>query len=135
MCAVFGEQPRCLRILWVLDALFNVKTGYAHPSNEYLAAETNLAENKARGTLSILEAGGAIIRAWVVHEGRKRRVIYPSAALLPAPTLGQVGVPQQVGHHNLRKTPRLPKTECERARLAREVADQREAERRAKDDK
>jgi hypothetical protein len=129
MCAVFGEQARCVRILWVLADLFNAKTGYAYASNEYLAAETNMAENKARGTLSVLEAGGAIIRTYVVHNGRKQRVIYPSATLLPCPTVGQVGVPRLPGHHNLRRKVHLPKTEFERARLAHETAERRKAER------
>jgi hypothetical protein len=125
---VFADQPRCLRIAWVLADLFNAKSGYAYASNEYLADETHMAENKARATLGILEAGRAIIRTYVIYNGRKQRVIYPSSALLPRPTVGRVGVPQQPGHHNLSKTPRLPKTELERARRAHETAERRKAE-------
>ena len=28
----FAQQPRCLRVAWALDHLFNAKTGYAYPT-------------------------------------------------------------------------------------------------------
>ena len=52
--SIFGEQPRAIRVAWVLTDLFNVKKGYAFPSNYYLAEETKMAVNKLRATLGIL---------------------------------------------------------------------------------
>jgi hypothetical protein len=110
--SIFGEQPRAIRVAWVLTELFNVKSGYAFPSNPYLAEQTHIAVNKLRETLLILENGGAIIR---VATGRPQRVIYPATAIIPlpalgqggSPTLGQRGEPQQPGHQNLRRIPRI----------------------------
>jgi hypothetical protein len=115
----YAEQSRCLRIAWVLDHLFNAKTGYAYPSNNYLADETGIAQNKVREALGLLENGGAIIRANFNHNGRQQRVIYPARALIPRPAVGREGEPRQPGHHNLRsKRPRLPRTQLELAALA-----------------
>jgi len=115
--SIFGEQPRAIRVAWVLTDLFNVKRGYAFPSNAYLAEETSIAANKLRATLLILEDGGAIIRANVTNPatGQVQRVIYPATAIIPrpalgqggSPTLGQRGEPQQPGHQNLRRIPRI----------------------------
>jgi hypothetical protein len=116
--ATFGNSSRCVRLAWVLSDSFNSKTGYAYASNPYLADETHIPENKMREALRALELGRAITRGWVTHNGKRQRVIYPSAALLPRPSLGHGGVPRQVGHLNLSRRPRLPKTELERARLA-----------------
>jgi hypothetical protein len=120
---MFGEQPRCLRVAWALDHLFNVKTGYAFPTNGWLAEETSLKENKVQSALKELEDGCAIVRGWVTHSnGQKQRVIYPARAIIPThrgtPTVGVGGDPQQVGVHNLRRRPRLPKTQMDYARLA-----------------
>jgi hypothetical protein len=129
---MFGEQSRCTRVAWVLADLFHGKTGYAYASNAWLANETLIPENKLRATLATLEAGGAIVRSWVVHNGQKQRVVYPSSALLPRPNLGQGEVPQQPGHLNLiRKKARLPKTEHERALLAHGINERRRSERLA----
>jgi len=115
--AVFAEQPRAIRIASVLVDLFNVKKGYCFATNAYLAQETSIAANKLRATLLILEDGGAIIRANVTNPatGQVQRVIYPAAAIIPrpalgqggSPTLGQRGEPQQPGHQNLRRIPRI----------------------------
>lgn len=116
--AVFGEQARCARLACVLMDLFNVKRGYAFPTNSYLAGETNMAVNKLRATLLILESGGAIIRAEVINAatGQTQRVIYPASAIIPRPALGhgggappwgRGGEPQQPGHQNLRRIPRI----------------------------
>jgi hypothetical protein len=94
--AIFGEQARCVRLACVLMDLFNVKRGYAFATNPYLAEETSMAVNKVRATLSILESGGAIIRANVVNAatGQTQRAIYPASAIIPRPILGQGrGVP------------------------------------------
>jgi hypothetical protein len=91
--AIFREQPRVIRVAWVLTDLFNVKKGYSFPSNPYLAKETNMAVNKLRETLGMLESGGAIIRADVTNpaSGQTQRVIYPANAIIPRPTLGHGG--------------------------------------------
>jgi hypothetical protein len=116
--SIFGDRPRVIRVAWVLSDLFNIKRGYAFPSNAYLAEETNMAVNKLRATLGILESGGAIIRAEVINPatGQTQRVIHPATAIIPrtalghggrSPTLGQRGEPQQPGHQNLRRIPRI----------------------------
>src|SRR5262249_19078369 len=109
--AIFGQQARCVRVACVLMELFNLKKGYAFPTNEYLAEETSIAVNKVREPLGILESGGAIMRANVPHPatGQQQRVIYPATAIIPRPALGhggrslnlgQRGEPQQPGHQN-----------------------------------
>jgi hypothetical protein len=120
--ATFGNSSRCIRLAWVLSDLFNAKTGYAYASNPYLADQTNIPENKMREALRELELGRAITRGWVTRNGKAQRVVYPSAALIPRPSLGQGEVPQQPGHLNLRRI-RLPKSQFEyahRAALARQ---------------
>jgi hypothetical protein len=98
VCGTFGEQSRCLRVAWVLADSFNAKTGYAYPSNGWLANETHLAENKLRAALRTLELGNAIVRGWVhLPNGQTWRVIYPSAAMVPRPTVGQGGSPSRWG--------------------------------------
>jgi hypothetical protein len=89
--AIFGEQTRCVRVAWVLMSLFNVKMGYAFPTNPFLAEETRMAVNKLRETLLILENGRAIIRAYRINPatGQKQRVIYPATGIVPRPALGQ----------------------------------------------
>jgi len=98
--------------------LFNIKKGYSFASNSYLAEETGLAVNKLRATLLILESGEAIVRCNVtnVATGQPQRVIYPATAIIPRPALGQGegapswgrgGEPQQLGHQNLRRIPRI----------------------------
>jgi hypothetical protein len=121
---IFGEQSRCVRVSWALADLFNARTGYAYPSNAWLADECLMAENKVQATLRTLELGRAIVRGWVVHNGQKRRVIYPASALVPTPTVGVGGHPQQLGVLNLSKI-RAPRTELERARLAAQIRDQK----------
>jgi hypothetical protein len=114
-----------------LTDLFNAKTGYAFPTNGWLASESCMAENKVQGALLALEQGGAIVRAAVIRAGgQKQRVIYPGRAMVPPPTLGVWGDPQHVGVQNLRRRARLPRSELESARLAASIRD--EAERRAR---
>jgi len=91
--ARFGQQARCVRVAWVLMDLFNVKSGYAFPTNSYLAEQTNMAVNKVRETLGILESNDGIMRADVTNPatGQIQRVIYPASAIIPRPDLGQGG--------------------------------------------
>ena len=95
---MFAEQPRCIKLAWVLATLFNARTGYAFPSNGWLAENTLIHENKVQATLLLLEEAGAIVRG---HNGQGQRVIYPGATLIPGlwgpPTVGVGGDPQQVG--------------------------------------
>lgn len=124
----FGEQTRALRIAWVLDGLFNARTGYAHPSNPYLAGETGIAINKVRAALAELEAGGAIVRTVTRSRNGTRREIYPAATLLGgSPTVGLGGEPQQAGRQNLRRYLRRP--EIAHARAASALHEARAAER------
>jgi hypothetical protein len=120
---IFGEQPRCVRLAWVLADSFNAKKGYAFPTNGWLAEETSLKANKVQSALKDLEDGRAIVRGWVTHpSGQKQRVIYPARDIIPrhwgTPTVGVGGDPHQPGVHNLRRRTRLPKTELEQARRA-----------------
>jgi hypothetical protein len=114
--ATFGEQPRCIRVAWVLADSFNTKTGYAYPSNTHLASETALPVNKVQEALLALERGGAIMRTITVQPGSQRwRAIYPAAAVIPTPVVGVTdtpmagvtGHPQQPGVQNLRRIPRI----------------------------
>jgi len=116
--------------------LFNLKKGYAFPTNEYLAEETSIAVNKVRETLGILESGGAIVRANVVNPatGQQQRVIYPATAILPrpalghggrSPNLGQRGEPQQAGHQNLKRIPRIQSSQIALAKAQNERRDER----------
>ena len=94
----FGDSSRCVRLAWVLSDSFNTKLGYAFPTNSWLARETLIAENKVKATLSVLEQGGAIVRAWVVRSnGQKQRAIYPARTLMPVPTVGTLGGPSSRG--------------------------------------
>jgi len=121
----FAERPRCLRVAWALDGLFNGKSGYAYPVNADLANMTGLPINKVQDALPSLESDGAILRITrVTPGGRRQRLIYPATALLPTPAVGVVvtptmgvgGHPQQVGAHNLNKRSRLPRTQLDYAR-------------------
>src|SRR6516225_5324139 len=86
----FAERPRCLRVAWALDGLFNGKSGYAYPGNHGLANMTGLPINKVQDALLALESGGAILRITLVTPGGgwPQRLIYPATALLPTPTVG-----------------------------------------------
>jgi hypothetical protein len=134
--ARFGEHARCVRVACVLMDLFNIKKGYAFPTNGYLAAETNLWENKLRETLLILENGGAIIRANVINltTGQNQRVIYPATAIIPRPALGQGegappwgrgGEPQQPGHQNLKRIPHIQSSQIALAKAESTRRDER----------
>ena len=117
----FGEQTRALRIAWALDGLFNVQTGYAHPSNAWLSKATGITINKVQQALAELEDGGAIVRRVLpAQPGRQRwRKIYPAVLLLDVtPTVGVRGNPQLLGVDNLSTTlPRRPRTQLAHAKL------------------
>jgi hypothetical protein len=134
--AIFGERPRVIRVAWVLTDLFNVKKGYAFPTNQYLAEATNMWVSHLREALLLLESGGAIIRANVTNPttDQIQRVIYPAAAIIPrpalghggrSPTLGQRGEPQQAGHQNLRRTPRIQRSQMALAKADSARRDER----------
>jgi hypothetical protein len=92
----FAEQPRCLRVAWALDHLFNAKTGYAYPLNKHLANMTGLPINKVQKALLTLESDRAIVRLPIIRpNGQTQRVIYAATTLLPSP--GGVGPPLSVG--------------------------------------
>jgi hypothetical protein len=115
--ATFGDSSRALRVAWVLADLFNVKSGYAFPSDRHLAEETGLRLNKLQETLTALERDGAILRVHRVQaDGRTHRHIYPSRKFIP-PTVGGGGTPQQPGGQNRSGTPRLrlPRTQLAQA--------------------
>jgi hypothetical protein len=79
----FAEQPRCLRIAWVLDHLFNVKTGFCNASNTYLAGKTGLTPRNLQKALAALESDGALVRGVTVQKGGQSwRAIYPAKAIL-----------------------------------------------------
>jgi hypothetical protein len=128
---VFSEQTRVLRIAWALEGLFNVKTGYAYPSNSWLAKETGVQENHVQAALLTMEQAGAIIRRTILHNGRQQRVIYPASTIIPTPIVGVGGDPQQPGVHNLIRRHR-PKTQLEYAQAASEVRAAREAQHEAR---
>jgi hypothetical protein len=92
----FTHQPRCLRVAWALDHLFNAKTGYAYPHNKHLAEMTGLPIIKVQETLLKLESDGAIVRRTIVlPNGQPQRVIYAATALLPS--VKRVGTPPALG--------------------------------------
>jgi len=97
----FAERPRCLRVAWALDGLFNGKSGYAYPVNADLANMTGLPINKVQDALLALESDGAILRITrVTSGGRRERLIYPATALLPTPAGGVAVTPTMgVGGH------------------------------------
>ena len=136
VCAIFGEQPRAIRIAWALGDLFSLKTGYAFPSNSFLAEQTSIALNKVTTTLSILESGRAIIRRNVTTAtGQDQRIIYAASAIIPrpalgdggrSPTLGERGEPQEPGDQNLiRKIRRIQGSPLALARADSARRDQR----------
>jgi hypothetical protein len=122
----FAEQPRCLRVAWVLHDLFNARTGFCNASNPYLAKLIGLPANKVQEALDKLDKDGAI-RRLITPPGpgsNRWRAIYPATEILsvlgegsPLPG-GVTGNPQQPGVQTLRRRPRIPRTEIERARLA-----------------
>jgi hypothetical protein len=89
----FAEQPRCLRLAWALDHLFNAKTGFAFASNGHFASKTGLTPRNVQKALATLEADGAIVRAVTVHRGAQRwRVVYPGKAILAVGVTSTVDV-------------------------------------------
>jgi hypothetical protein len=136
----FAEQPRCLRIAWVLDGLFNVKTGFCNASNSYLSKVTGLPVSKVQEALARLESDGAICRVTTLPTtgGQRWRAIYPATFLLAnlregvTPTVGATGNPHQLGVQILRrKKARLPKSALDQARLAAELRERSDSERAA----
>jgi hypothetical protein len=123
----FAEQPRCLRVAWALDHLFNARTGFCNASNTYLASETGLTPRNLQKALAALESDGALVRGVTVQKGGQRwRAIYPAKAIL---TVMGSRLPVDMGGHvhqvdvqNLRRIPRMPKSQLAYARLAAGVA-------------
>jgi hypothetical protein len=114
--AMFAEQPRCIRLAWVLANLFNAGTDTPSPATAGSPKHPHRGEQAARGAGGA-RSGGAILRVWVPRpNNEKQRVIYPATGVLPRP-VGHGEAPA-VGHQNLSKRPRLPKTQLEYARLA-----------------
>ena len=93
----FGEQSRLLRVAWALDGLFNVKTGYAHPSNTWLSKVTGISINKVQQALAELEDGGAIVRVVKRSRSGTGRMIYPAATLVMGTPRVGVGGPPAAG--------------------------------------
>lgn len=138
----FAAKPRSLRLAWVLRDLFHVRDCYAFPRNSYLAAETALLPRKVQDTMAALEHGGAILRATIRVAGKRRRVIYPGAAVveraarhahrgacLATPTVGHA---HRGASSNKRKnTPRAPRTQREVAQAAAELRERNARERTA----
>jgi hypothetical protein len=121
---IFAEQPRCLRVAWALDGLFNAKTGYCNASNTYLADATGVGLKSVQKALADLEADGAIVRVATKQVGDQNwRAIYPAKSVMK---VAGVTSTVEVGGHlhaaevqNLsRKRPRMPKTQLDYARLA-----------------
>jgi len=110
VCAAHSEEPRCLKVAWVLSELFKSAKGYAYPPDFYLARETGLPTNKLQDALTRLERGGSIIRVHRLQGEQTYRRIFPSATLIP-PTLGGRGTPQQPGGHKRKEQPRLTQTQ------------------------
>ena len=118
----FAEQPRCLRVAWALDHVFNANTGFANASNTYLAMETGLTPRNVQKALEALEADRAIVRSVTVHRGGQRwRVVYPGTSIMDVGVTSTVDVGghvHQVDVQNLRRVPRRPKTQLGYAQLA-----------------
>jgi len=120
----YGEQPRALRVAWVLESLFNVKRGYAFPSNEYLAAETGMTERDVQKGLQALD--DVIVRV-VKRGGNTDRKIWPRR-LFDTSTVDVPRHVHDVDTHNLRRLHRIPRTQMATARAAAELRDRREHE-------
>jgi hypothetical protein len=119
-----------LRVAWTLSDLFNARTGFAHPSNEYIARESGLTLRNVQKALADLEANGTIVRITMVRpNGQKQRAIYPAGTS----TVDVRGDVHQVDTQNLRRIPRVPKREYERARRAAEMNEQRRTERASRE--
>jgi hypothetical protein len=119
----YGE--RALRVAWVLQDLFNVKTGCAFPSNEYLAAETGMPLRDVEKGLQDLD-DEAIVR--IIKRGRNTsRKIWPKRIFDPSTMDGPRPV-HTVDTHNLRRL-HTPKSQHAMARAAAELRQQRQAER------
>jgi hypothetical protein len=93
----FAEQPRCLRVAWALDHLFNARTGFCNASNTYLASETGLTPRNLQKALAALESDGALVRGVTVQKsGQRWRAIYPAKTIL---TVGGARLPVDMGGH------------------------------------
>jgi len=91
MAMLTDQQTRALRIAWTLESLFNAETGYAYPSNAYLAIETGIASNKVQQALGELEQGGAIVRRITRSKSGTKRQIYPVQMWVGGPPATGVG--------------------------------------------
>ena len=124
----FAAKPRSLRLAWVLCDLFHVRDCYAFPRDSYLAAEAALLPRKVQETVAALEHGGAILRATIRVAGKRRRVIYPGAAVVERAARHA----HRGASSNKRKnTPRAPRTQREVAQAAAELRERNARERTA----
>ena len=122
MSITFAEQPRCLRVAWALEHLFNAKTGFCNASNTYLASETALTSRNVQKALAALETDGAIVRSVTVQTGAQRwRAIYPATSILAVGVTSTVDVGGHVHQVDVqnseKKTPHAE--DAARARPAR----------------
>jgi hypothetical protein len=120
----FGERPRALRVAWVLEGLFNTKTGHAFPSNEYLRDETGMSVSDVQKGLHDLD-GEVIIR--VVERARNtKRTLWPKRVLDVA-VVATSRDSHDVATHNMRRTTRTPRTQRAAAHAAAKLREHREA--------
>ena len=96
---------------------FHVRDCYAFPRDSYLAAEAALLPRKVQETVAALEHGGAILRATIRVAGKRRRVIYPGAAVVERAARTHRGA----SSNKRKNTPRAPRTPA-RGRASRRRA-------------
>ena len=77
-------------------------------------------EQAARGAGGARRGGRDLARLGATTERRKAARHLPGRRHPPRPMVGHGGEPQQVGHQNLIRTPRLPKTQLDYARTRRQ---------------
>jgi hypothetical protein len=78
----YGQQPRALRVAWVLADLFNIRDGYAFARNSHIAVQAVVTERNVQKTLTMLQKDGAILRRTITVKGQRLRVIYPATAIV-----------------------------------------------------
>ena len=77
----FPKSARDLRLAWTLEWLFG-EMGFAYATDGYLSRKLGIPANKIQASLSVLESGGAIIRASVFVRGEAQRRIWPSSEII-----------------------------------------------------
>lgn len=141
----FAREARCLRVAWILEALFH-RDGFAFPTDSYMAAELELPVNKIQSALTDLERSGSIIRASIMAGGRALRRIWPAKeiTLTIPPKTGGMDTPQSgprippvLGGQNKKEgnstfSSRRMSSTANDAKRAAEISEQRARERDAK---